>query len=121
MMLFGEAPGPRGADQSEIPFWGDGAGITVYRALAATDKGKLGAEAQYLVGDCLLGSALRESQMSLLSGVWGDADHTMLACTHTAIAILEAVANVRREQSGRRRRRQRQAEGKGGAVLGWFS
>jgi uracil-DNA glycosylase len=32
-MLFGEAPGPRGADQSGIPFWGDRAGVTVYRAL----------------------------------------------------------------------------------------
>jgi hypothetical protein len=35
VLLFGEAPGPRGADQSGIPFWGDGAGIAVYRALAA--------------------------------------------------------------------------------------
>lgn len=33
VMLFGEAPGPRGADQSGIPFWGDRAGILVYRAL----------------------------------------------------------------------------------------
>lgn len=32
-MLFGEAPGPRGADQSGIPFWGDGAGVPVYQAL----------------------------------------------------------------------------------------
>jgi uracil-DNA glycosylase len=38
VMLFGEAPGPRGADQSGIPFWGDGAGITVFRALAATGR-----------------------------------------------------------------------------------
>ncbi|WP_243286848.1 uracil-DNA glycosylase family protein [Geothrix terrae] len=38
VMLFGEAPGPRGADQSGLPFWGDGAGITVYRALAATHR-----------------------------------------------------------------------------------
>lgn len=38
VMLFGEAPGPRGADQSRIPFWGDGAGITVYRVLAATGR-----------------------------------------------------------------------------------
>jgi len=37
-MLFGEAPGPRGADQSGYPFWGDGAGITVFRALAATGR-----------------------------------------------------------------------------------
>ena len=32
-MLFGEAPGPRGADQSGVPFWGDRAGVLVYRAL----------------------------------------------------------------------------------------
>jgi hypothetical protein len=38
VMLFGEAPGPRGADQSGIPFWGDGAGISVYRALVATGR-----------------------------------------------------------------------------------
>ncbi len=35
IMLFGEAPGPRGADQSGIPFWGDRAGTPVYRALEA--------------------------------------------------------------------------------------
>lgn len=33
VMIFGEAPGPRGADQSGIPFWGDRAGVLVYRAL----------------------------------------------------------------------------------------
>jgi uracil-DNA glycosylase len=38
VMLFGEAPGPRGADQSGLPFWGDGAGITVFRALAAAGR-----------------------------------------------------------------------------------
>lgn len=38
VMLFGEAPGPRGADQSGLPFWGDGAGITVYRVLAQTGR-----------------------------------------------------------------------------------
>lgn len=41
VMLFGEAPGPRGADQSGIPFWGDGAGVTVYRALAATGRAEV--------------------------------------------------------------------------------
>jgi hypothetical protein len=40
-MLFGEAPGPRGADQSHIPFWGDGAGITVFRALATTGRAEV--------------------------------------------------------------------------------
>lgn len=38
VMLFGEAPGPRGADQSGIPFWGDGAGLTVYRALVDASR-----------------------------------------------------------------------------------
>ena len=41
VMLFGEAPGPRGADQSGIPFWGDGAGITVYRALVTAGRAKV--------------------------------------------------------------------------------
>jgi hypothetical protein len=34
VLLIGEAPGPRGADRSGIPFWGDRAGRLVYRALA---------------------------------------------------------------------------------------
>ena len=33
VLLLGEAPGPLGADQSGIPFWGDRAGQLVYRAL----------------------------------------------------------------------------------------
>lgn len=33
-LIFGEAPGPRGADRCNIPFWGDGAGLPLYRALA---------------------------------------------------------------------------------------
>ena len=45
VMLFGEAPGPRGAYQSRIPFWGDGAGITVYRALVATGRAEVPAAA----------------------------------------------------------------------------
>ena len=44
-MLFGEAPGPRGADQSGLPFWGDGAGITVYRVLADLGRAEVPAEA----------------------------------------------------------------------------
>lgn len=34
VVAFGEAPGPRGADQSGVPFFGDGAGKHLYRALA---------------------------------------------------------------------------------------
>jgi hypothetical protein len=45
VMLFGEAPGPRGADQSGSPFWGDGAGITVFRALAAAGRAEVPATA----------------------------------------------------------------------------
>ena len=33
VMLYGEAPGPLGADKSGIPFWGDRSGVNVYRAL----------------------------------------------------------------------------------------
>ena len=33
-LIFGEAPGPRGADKTGIPFWGDGAGLPLDRALA---------------------------------------------------------------------------------------
>lgn len=32
-VVYGEAPGPRGADKSGLPFWGDGAGVPLYRAL----------------------------------------------------------------------------------------
>jgi hypothetical protein len=32
-LIVGEAPGPRGADKSGIPFFGDGAGKHLYRAL----------------------------------------------------------------------------------------
>ncbi len=45
VLLVGEAPGPRGADQSGIPFWGDRAGILVYRALEATGRATVPAEA----------------------------------------------------------------------------
>ena len=45
VMLFGEAPGPRGADQSGIPFWGDRAGMCVYRALEAAGLALVPAEA----------------------------------------------------------------------------
>lgn len=35
VLCVGEAPGPRGADKSGIPFFGDRAGLPLYRALAA--------------------------------------------------------------------------------------
>jgi len=45
VMLFGEAPGPRGADQSGVPFWGDRAGVLVYRALEAAGLAQVPPEA----------------------------------------------------------------------------
>jgi uracil-DNA glycosylase len=44
-MLFGEAPGPRGADQSGVPFWGDRAGVQVYRALEQAGLARVPPEA----------------------------------------------------------------------------
>ena len=38
IVIYGEAPGPRGADQSRVPFWGDGAGIPLYRALVRAGR-----------------------------------------------------------------------------------
>lgn len=43
--LMGEAPGPLGADQSVIPFWGDRAGLLVYRALEAAGMATIPAAA----------------------------------------------------------------------------
>jgi len=45
VMLFGEAPGPLGADKSGIPFWGDRAGRPVYRALEAAGLAQVPPEA----------------------------------------------------------------------------
>jgi len=45
VMLFGEAPGPLGADKSGVPFWGDRAGRTVYRALEAAGLALVPSEA----------------------------------------------------------------------------
>ena len=45
VLLFGEAPGPLGADKSGIPFWGDRAGLVVYRALEATGLAQIPKEA----------------------------------------------------------------------------
>lgn len=45
VMLFGEAPGPLGADKSGIPFWGDRAGKAVYQALATAGRAEVPAGA----------------------------------------------------------------------------
>ena len=41
ILLMGEAPGPLGADQSGLPFWGDRAGQLVYRALEAAGMAEI--------------------------------------------------------------------------------
>ena len=45
VMLFGEAPGPLGADKSGIPFWGDRAGLLVFRALESAGLASVPPEA----------------------------------------------------------------------------
>lgn len=45
VIAYGEAPGPRGAGVSGIPFWGDGAGVPLYRALAGAGLVEVPAEA----------------------------------------------------------------------------
>ncbi len=45
VMLFGEAPGPLGADKSGIPFWGDRAGRSVFRGLEAAGMAQVPPEA----------------------------------------------------------------------------
>lgn len=40
-LIFGEAPGPRGADRTAIPFWGDGAGLPLYRTLSKAGCAKI--------------------------------------------------------------------------------
>lgn len=59
-MLFGEAPGPRGADQSGLPFWGDGAGVAVYRALDSAKMAEIPSGA-YEIWD---GAALRDAGLA---------------------------------------------------------
>ena len=38
VLIFGEAPGPNGADKSGIPFFGDRAGLPVYEVLADENR-----------------------------------------------------------------------------------
>lgn len=54
----GEAPGPRGADKSGIPFFGDRAGLPLYRALVAAGTCTLPADTWRLPWD---GTHLREA------------------------------------------------------------
>lgn len=59
VMLVGEAPGPRGADQSGIPFWGDRAGKIVYQALSRAGLAEVPDEAW----KCWDGKVLKERDL----------------------------------------------------------
>lgn len=41
VLVVGEAPGPRGADKSGVPFWGDAAGAALYAALQRVGAAEL--------------------------------------------------------------------------------
>ena len=56
-LVYGEAPGPRGADKSGIPFWGDGAGLPLYRALSKAGCASVPKEAWLLWDGSRLTSA----------------------------------------------------------------
>ncbi len=51
VLLIGEAPGPRGADKSGYPFFGDAAGRHLYRALARVEAVKFSADIEALPWD----------------------------------------------------------------------
>jgi uracil-DNA glycosylase len=60
-MVYGEAPGPRGADKSGIPFFGDRSGKLVYRALIDAGRCTLDADIDAVKWD---GEALREAGLA---------------------------------------------------------
>lgn len=51
VLCIGEAPGPRGADKSGVPFFGDRAGLPLYRALVEADACVLPAMVETLPWD----------------------------------------------------------------------
>lgn len=57
-MIYGEAPGPRGADKSGFPFFGDRSGKLVYRALIESGRCALDADIDEVKWS---GAALREA------------------------------------------------------------
>lgn len=72
VFCIGEAPGPRGADKSGVPFFGDRAGAPLYRALVAADACTLPAQVASLAWD---GAAFAERALvpSLRSVALGNA------------------------------------------------
>ncbi len=67
VLCVGEAPGPRGADKSGVPFFGDRAGLPLYRALVAADACTLPPQLETLPWDGAVFAA--EGLRPLLRGV----------------------------------------------------
>jgi hypothetical protein len=57
-IIYGEAPGPRGADKSGIPFFGDKSGLLVYKTLIEAGRCELDIDLDEVAWD---GAALREA------------------------------------------------------------
>ena len=84
-MIFGEAPGPNGADKSGIPFFGDKAGLPVYEALMNEERCRMSKPIEGIRWD---GAALRGAN----------------ARTQSAKRQIDCTANTRiARASGRRR------------------
>lgn len=102
-MLYGEAPGPRGADQSGIPFWGDRAGALVYRALLRASAAKVpeGTWAQWhgaQLRAARLAPALRGVALSNALAVCPTRDgHSFRAPTNAELRAPENLRRVRAE------------------------
>ncbi len=72
VLLVGEAPGPRGADQSGIPFWGDRSGKLVYRALVERGLARVPEEAWEMWDGAKLKEAVLAPSLSgaALTNAW---------------------------------------------------
>ncbi len=101
--LYGEAPGPKGADQSGIPFWGDRAGVGVYRALEGAGLAEVPPEAW----DPWDGARFREEGLRpvLLGALLGNAfprcptrdGHSFRAPTDAELRAPENLERLRKE------------------------
>jgi uracil-DNA glycosylase len=105
VMLFGEAPGPLGADKSGIPFWGDRAGRPVYQALEMAGLAQVPPEAyEDWDGARLKARGLAPSLRGVaLSNAFPSCPtrdgQTFKAPTDRELATLENLARIGRELS----------------------
>lgn len=103
LLIYGEAPGPLGADKSGIPFWGDRAGLILYRSLYLCGQVDLDPR----VFECWDGATLERAGMEprlkgvVLSNAWPvcptrDGQH-FCAPTDRMLRSAENVDRVRAE------------------------